>query len=419
MVCEPRQVAIWIIRTLREKGHEAYLAGGCVRDELLGLHPKDFDVATSATPEEVGRLFRSTRSVGKAFGVMQVRRSGTTVEVATFREDAAYTDKRRPDRVTFSDARMDAQRRDFTINALLIDPLDTLEREGGRIIDYVGGLGDLADKRIRAVGNADERLAEDHLRALRAVRFASRLGFEIEPTTASAIGNHAAKLAGVSRERIGDEVRRMLESPARVEAVRLMHGLGLDGPVLDEHPLGPIELLGVGCGAAGLGYAPALAGWALDRARVERPMAPPEEWIPARVQCWRGALCLSNEEQGGFGAVLFGWSRLGAEWLHWGVAQQKRACAAEWFGAAAGLLGAFDPEAAERILARRDELARTESGINPEPFVTGDDLVEAGIQPGPELGMWLRRLYDEQLEGGVRSREEALSRVLLWSRGGA
>jgi len=309
MAMSGREVAVEIVRVLRARGFAGVLAGGCVRDELLGLAPKDYDVATDAGPEQVEKLFPGTREVGKVFGVVpvvrKVRGERVVVEVATFREESGYSDKRRPDSVRFSDARNDALRRDFTINALFIDPLDESERAGGKVIDYVGGLGDLSAKVIRAVGDADARLAEDHLRALRAVRFAARLGFAIEPSTAAAITRHARELAGVSRERIGDEVRRMMLHPARADAVRLMNELGLDGSVLDERAgsHGTVTLEGIAPGLPGAGVVAGLAAWAVDR--LGRP---PGSVLLKEAEAvatgWRKALCLSNEERTGLAAVV-------------------------------------------------------------------------------------------------------------------
>lgn len=169
-----RGVAVDMVRVLRDAGHIAYFAGGCVRDELLGEHPKDYDIATDATPDRVGELFDGARFVGASFGVVQVRRKGVTVEIATFRTDGSYSDRRRPDEVTFSTPDEDAKRRDFTINAMFLDPLadaDISQTQGlasvrGRVIDYVDGLACLRAGLIKAVGLAEDRLAEDHLRAL-------------------------------------------------------------------------------------------------------------------------------------------------------------------------------------------------------------------------------------------------------------
>ena len=212
--------AIGVIERLRANGHTAYLAGGCVRDLLLGVEPNDFDVATDAKPTEIEGYFRKTASVGAAFGVMLVHDFGETIEVATFRSDGSYTDARRPDSVEFSTPKEDAQRRDFTINALFYNPF--AEDEDQQIIDFVDGRADIKAMVLRAVGNPADRLKEDHLRALRAVRFAARYGLEIDQTTSDAIREDASELSGVSVERIGEEVRRMMSHPSRVLAVELL-----------------------------------------------------------------------------------------------------------------------------------------------------------------------------------------------------
>ena len=205
-----------VLKRLREAGHVAYFAGGCVRDELLGLTPKDFDIATDAPPDRVRQLFTNTQAVGAAFGVILVRHSQSVIEVATFRTDLEYHDGRRPQGVKFTTAEEDAQRRDFTINGLFLDPIEN------RVIDYVGGQADLNAKVLRAIGNPDQRFAEDHLRLLRAIRFASRFALQIDPLTATAIKAHAHELPRINPERIGDELRRMLTSTTRIIAWRLL-----------------------------------------------------------------------------------------------------------------------------------------------------------------------------------------------------
>lgn len=275
---------------LRGAGHEAYFAGGCVRDELLGLTPSDYDVATDAVPARIASLFRSTNEVGAAFGVVLVKVRGVVVETATFRSDGSYSDKRRPDSVRFSDAREDAARRDFTVNALFLDPFARDGGEasplGGVVIDYVGGVADLRAGVLRAVGEAEKRLGEDHLRALRGVRLAARLGFEIEEGTRRAIRADASALLGVSRERVGDEVRRILAHPSRARGVALMEELGLARAVLgDGAPsAGPDAGLVAGL-EAGVGAMVALGAWLLERGEGE-----------AGVPRARERLCLSNDE---------------------------------------------------------------------------------------------------------------------------
>lgn len=419
MVESPREAALRIVRTLRDGGHEAYLAGGCVRDELLGLAPKDYDVATDATPSRVGSLFRRTREVGKSFGVMLVSMGAFVVEVTTFRREHGYSDRRRPDSVEFCDAVSDAHRRDFTINALFIDPLAPPEMVrgvavAGHVIDHVGGLVDMDRALIRAVGDPERRLAEDNLRALRAVRFAARLGFAIEESTARAIRQHAAELAGVSRERIGDELRRMLAERSRADAASLIETLGLDAPVFDEPPRASTSDVGVLRSLAGPApFSTALAAWAIDRTG---PAAFDGERA-ALVARYRRALCLSNDERAALDDTLEGLSLLVHRWDGLRVAWQKRAAASAWFAQSAKLLDAIDEPRAARLEARVHELEASEGGIAPTPLVTGDDLVAAGIAPGPMFGKWLDAVYDAQLEGGPRTRSEALELARSLSTG--
>ncbi|MGL4463910.1 MAG: CCA tRNA nucleotidyltransferase, partial [Planctomycetia bacterium] len=220
--------AVDVVRRLRAAGFEALWAGGCVRDLLLGLEPKDYDVASSARPSDVAALFRKTVAVGESFGVVRVvgprpiaDGPALEVEVAAFRSDGVYTDGRRPDAVVYSDPREDALRRDFTINGLFLDP------ETGRIDDYVGGRADLAAGVVRAVGDPVARFTEDKLRLLRAVRFAARFGFALDERSAAAVKAMAGQLRVVSPERILMEARAMLEPPTRLAALDRLVDLGL------------------------------------------------------------------------------------------------------------------------------------------------------------------------------------------------
>jgi tRNA nucleotidyltransferase/poly(A) polymerase len=217
-----------VVRHLRAKGYEAWFAGGCVRDGLLGRAPADYDVATSAPPETVRRLFKRTVPVGMRFGVILVLDGPYRFEVATFRSDAAYVDGRRPSAVHFGTAEQDAQRRDFTINALLADPFT------GEVIDYVGGRADLRAGVIRAIGDPQARISEDRLRMLRAVRFAARLGFTIEPRTRDAIVAAAPTVVDMAAERIGDEIAKMLTEGNARRAFELLDDTGLLRVVLPE-----------------------------------------------------------------------------------------------------------------------------------------------------------------------------------------
>ncbi|MCS7016872.1 MAG: HD domain-containing protein [Gemmatales bacterium] len=228
-----RQFAVRVVERLRQAGYEAYWAGGCVRDMLLGLTPHDYDVATSARPEEVQRLFRRTVAVGASFGVVEVigpKVDGERlkVQVATFRREGPYSDGRHPDSVTFTTAAEDAQRRDFTINGLFYDPLR------GEVLDYVGGQRDLQARLLRAIGNPYERFEEDKLRMLRAVRLAAQFQLTIETTTATAIRQLAEQIRVVSAERIAEELRRLLVHPRRRQGLELLHELHLLPAVLPE-----------------------------------------------------------------------------------------------------------------------------------------------------------------------------------------
>lgn len=226
---EPRALAEQIALRLRAAGHSAYFVGGCVRDALLGRPPKDWDVATSARPDQVSDLFPGSELVGAHFGVVQVRRAGASVEVATFRSDMEYVDGRHPTAVTFeTDPRQDVLRRDFTINALLLDP------ETNEVLDFVGGRDDLAARIIRTVGDPRRRFAEDHLRMLRAIRFAARLGFALDPATLSAIRELAPAIHSVSAERIREELARILTEGGARRGFELLDESGLLAQILPE-----------------------------------------------------------------------------------------------------------------------------------------------------------------------------------------
>src|SRR6185369_15006192 len=222
------QLAADVVRRLRAAGFETYLAGGCVRDRLLGREPGDYDVATAAPPDAVRELFRRTVGVGAAFGVMLVLEGDWQFEVATFRSDDAYVDGRRPTAVHFGSAEMDAQRRDFTINALFQDP------ETGEVIDFVGGRADLRAGLVRAIGDAEARIKEDRLRMLRAARFAARFDFALAPETLAAIRVAASSVTDMAAERIGDEIVKMLTEGRAKRAFELLDATGLLPVVLPE-----------------------------------------------------------------------------------------------------------------------------------------------------------------------------------------
>ncbi|MEC8929698.1 MAG: CCA tRNA nucleotidyltransferase [Verrucomicrobiota bacterium] len=223
-----REIAVDIIRRLAAAGHEAYLVGGCVRDELRGVPPQDYDIATSAKPDEVEALFERTVGVGKKFGVMMVLEGSGEFQVATFRADAGYDDGRRPSAVTFSTARADAERRDFTVNGLFLDPLTTT------LHDWVDGQADLQARLLRTIGDPDARFGEDNLRLLRAIRFAAQLDFQIEPATFTAVRAHAEKIQNVSAERVRDELLKLFRPPHAACGLDLLRDSGLMAQVLPE-----------------------------------------------------------------------------------------------------------------------------------------------------------------------------------------
>ena len=402
-----RAAAVDVARRLQDAGHTAYFAGGCVRDELLGLEPTDYDVATDATPDRIRALFDRTSEVGAAFGVMLVRLRRQTIEVATFREEGAYSDRRRPDEVRFATPERDAKRRDFTVNALFLDPVAADEPDPGglgaihgHVIDLVGGVDDLRGKRIRAVGDPNDRLAEDHLRALRAVRLAARLGFEIEPATARAIREHASELVGVSRERIGEEVRRMMRHPSRARAVSMLHQLGLDAPVLGE-AVGDRPLAALNALRPEASPVAALGAWAIDRFGVDAALA--------GVASWRSRLMLSNDEWRALQSALSVLATLRTGWGGAPVAARKRLLTGDGADDARALLRAIDPDASAALEREGERLAGDGVGLRPRPLLTGDDLIRLGLRPGPGFKGLLDLVYDAQLEGRVASLDDAVA----------
>jgi poly(A) polymerase len=408
-----RDAAVGIVRRLRGAGHVAYLAGGCVRDALLGVQPQDYDVATDARPEAVRKLFRRSRYVGEAFGVVLVYERGHPFEVATFRTEWGYEDGRRPGGVEFTDAEHDARRRDFTVNGLFADPLDEkldpAPAGKDRVIDYVGGVKDLEARVLRAIGDPGERFREDYLRMLRAARFAARLGFEIDPGTAEAVRTSAEKLAKISRERIGQEVRLMLTGTAPARAASLMQALRIDGPTLNEGCLdAPSVVLGALPG--GSGYALSLAAWMLDRAGASGSVEDAARFIESeakpKLRGWRRALCLSNGDRDALGHLLSLLPRV-KEWEGLGVAKRKRLLAEPGWADAWTLVRVLGPAAfVERVEAEAAPLLA--EGVAPQRYVTGDDLLAMGVRAGPRIGDILEAVYDAQLEGKVRNKDEGL-----------
>jgi len=436
-----------IVLALRAAGHQAYFAGGCVRDLLLGAEPKDFDVATSATPDIVQRLFPKTLAVGAHFGVILVcDPSGVTTEIATFRNDGAYSDGRRPDAVRFStDAREDVLRRDFTINGMLLDPV-SFEETGdaaSATLDFVGGRDDLAAGILRAIGQPSLRFAEDKLRMLRAVRFAARLDFEIEPQTMAAIRDAAGQIGQVSCERIRDELTLMLTEGQARRAFELLDASGLLQQVLPEatrmhgvqqppefHPEGDVwEHTMLLLEKLQPGSSPTLAWGALlhDIGKPATYRAPdpadPDDRIRFNghvevgvriAETVLGRLRFSNEDTAQIVALVKNHMRFG-DVLQMRESTLKRFLrlprfdehlALHWLDCMSchGNLTLYD------FAKQQYETAPPEQ-IQPKLLVTGRDLIAAGYRPGPQFKAMLETSEDAQLEGRVSTTEEALALV--------
>jgi poly(A) polymerase len=436
-----REFAVQVVQRLRAAGYQALWAGGCVRDELLGLTPKDYDVATDARPEDVRRLFRRTVAVGMSFGVVEVlgprpseseEQAPLNVEVATFRSDIGYSDGRHPDHVVFSSAREDALRRDFTVNGMFFDPVEN------RLIDYVGGQEDLKTRTLRAIGEPEARFAEDKLRMLRAVRIATGFDLTIDLHTAAAIRTMASEIKVVSAERIGEELRRLLVYPQRARGVNLLYELGLveailpellpmrglpqglpDAPTGDlwDHVLRVLELLG-----PSVSFPLAFAALLHDVGKPRTVGRTPErytfyshEHVGRRLASEISTrLRLSNAERGRI------------EWL---VEKHQILCDVRDMRTSK-LKMILAHEGIRELLAlhRADALASgrsedhvdyceqllsewTEADLNPPPLLTGHDLQRHGLQPGPEFKRLLDAVREGQLESTITTPKQALDLV--------
>jgi poly(A) polymerase len=426
-----RDLALSIVERLRAHGHAAYLAGGCVRDLLLGREPKDYDVATDARPARIGEVFPDALPVGAQFGVMLVHREGLQVEVATFRSDHAYLDGRRPSSVTFtSSAEQDARRRDFTINGLFLDPLTD------QILDYVGGRDDLAAGIIRAIGDPAERFAEDYLRLVRAVRFAARLGFEIEPGTLAAIRTQAPAITQVAVERVREELVRILTEGGARRGLELLDWTGLLMQILPEisamkgvaqppefHPEGdvwihtllmlemlrnPSPTLALGVLLHDVGKPPTFH--VAERIRFDGHVE-----IGARMAA---AIC---------GRLRF--SRRDAErivalvenHLRFKDAPRMKQSTLKRFLRLEGFeehleLHRLDCLSSHRNLENYEFVRQAwttlpQEAIQPAPLLTGRDLIAAGYTPGPVFRRMLQAVEDAQLENRIKTRSEALELV--------
>ncbi len=393
-----RQAAEYIIHQLAENGFTALLAGGCVRDELLGIEPKDFDVATNATPDEVRQLFRRTEMVGAKFGVVLVRKFSQMIEVATFRKDGVYSDGRHPDNITLGTIDDDARRRDFTINGMFHDII------ADRIIDNVGGRDDLAAKLVRAIGDPGQRLREDHLRMLRAVRFAARLEFSIEAQTHAAIRSAADKLSAISTERVREELRLILTHANRADGWRMLVSTGLVGHIFAEYnfDLATHEV------EQRLSALPAESAFhtALACLLIELE--------PRRAERMCRTFSSPNTEARAVGWLLSHLPRV-REAAALELADVKLLAADDRFQDLLALLRAC-LSADGHSLDAFDCLTQRVAEIPPEhlapsPLITGADLIARKIPQGPIYARTLEALYRAQLNGELNSREEALRRL--------
>lgn len=408
---DPRcQFALDVVKQLRSHGFQALWAGGCVRDKLLGTQPKDYDVATNAVPAEVIRVFGEHRTipVGAAFGVVMIpgptKRHGQ-VEVATFRSDGQYLDGRRPDSIRFCSPREDAQRRDFTINGMFFDPIEN------NILDFVDGQTDLNQKIIRAIGNPIERFNEDRLRMLRAVRFAAALGFSLHPETLHAIQTQHQRIHSVSIERIFQELRRMLAHPSRATALQLLATSQLLTEVLPElsHILQIPEKLSYHIRTLQLlesvHFEPALA---LLLQPLHTQNAKPTQQIGRRLK-------MSNQEIDDVAWILDSiptLRQIASKPLHIlkPLVAHKLAPLLLAAAAAEDLANnrpANDSEFAWHYLAHTPT-----QQLSPDPLLNGDDLIKAGIKPGPAMREILNAVRNAQLDEHINHPTEALQLAL-------
>jgi tRNA nucleotidyltransferase/poly(A) polymerase len=451
-----RHTATEIVRRLRNAGFEAFWAGGCVRDALLGREPHDYDVATNATPDQIEALFSHTIPVGKQFGVIIVVEGGDQFQVATFRAEENYQDGRRPGTVRFSHAREDAIRRDFTVNALFYDPITE------QVHDWVNGEKDLRARLIRTVGSPDERFAEDHLRLLRAVRFAAQLGFDIEAQTMAAVRKHAEKIKLTSAERIRDELNKLFAPPHAARGLTLLHESGLMPHVFPElvptltcdqspdyHPEGTVfnhirlmlenlpteqrtALSGEAPGRetnAGQGCPPLLASlaWSALLHDIAKP-----------VTATRGEDGLihfyTHEKVGADMAEVIlqrlKFPRRQTDEIVTAVRHHmqfkdapkmrkntlRRMLLRETFPLELAL-HRLDCLGSHRQLDIYDFLVEQQAHLNDQPhlhppLLTGADMIALGMKPGPEMGALLHELRDHQLADELKTPEEARVWVL-------
>jgi tRNA nucleotidyltransferase/poly(A) polymerase len=397
-----KQTAIKVIKRLQRNGFQALLAGGCVRDMLLGRRAKDYDVATEARPEDVIRLFKRTLKVGAQFGVVIVLTEDRQVEVATFRTETGYADGRHPGSVEFSNAAEDAARRDFTINGMFYDPLQK------QVIDYADGQADLKLKIVRTIGKPEERFGEDYLRMLRAVRFSTQLDFAIEPATWSAIRSNAGNIARISGERIAMELEGILVNPNRAAGASMLIESGLVEAIFPglagEQAESAVSILNqlrkkvdfalaLACFFAG-----GETEFAIRSCRVLKL---------SRNQNKHVKFLLANRSKLLDDKMsLADLKKILAEPYFWDLYELQRAIQK------AGGDGRKSTAALTSLRKRIKALGDVE--LQPKPLLNGHDLIRLGAVPGPDLGQLAEEMYIAQLEGTLQSPEQAEQWAKKW-----
>ena len=416
-----RKAAEEVAAKLARAGFEAVFAGGCVRDMLMGREPKDFDIATSATPQSVQELFPKTFAVGAQFGVVVVLHGGYQFEVATFRVDSDYSDGRHPDAVEFGDDRTDVMRRDFTINGMLYDP------KKDKVVDYVEGQQDLKKKIVRCIGEPAHRLAEDKLRILRAVRFSSRLGFEIEPETRETIVRLAPQITVVSQERIKTELELVLTSAAAVKGISEMLEIGLLRPVLPEaEAMSHIRLVTETL----LDHALAVLG-ELSEPSFELALAAllhcsggtdEKELVQESARlvsvAARRLKCSNKERSSAAWLVLNQYALQDAS--ERSLSYLKRLFVHSDFNKLLELVeakvSASCADGRDRDFVGRLFSKLSKEDIQPEPLLSGTDLIEMGLKPSELFSVIIDGVYDAQLNGEIAERHEAIELALKIAR---
>jgi tRNA nucleotidyltransferase/poly(A) polymerase len=394
-----KQAAIQIISRLHKAGFEALLAGGCVRDMLLGKKPKDHDVVTSATPPQICKIFKRTIKVGAKFGVIVVLVDTQQVEVATFRAEVGYTDGRRPDKVSFTSAKEDALRRDFTINGMFYDPLRK------EVIDYVGGREDLKRKTIRTIGIPAERFSEDYLRMLRAVRFSAQLDFKVEKNTLNAVEKYSANIVKISGERIAMELESLFAAQKRARGVKLLLATGLMGrifPIFKNVKAAEFAIRIVGILPKKITFELALASLFAD-CDTDRAMESLDVLKLSRNQLKHIKFLLVKRD------FLLG---------ELSLAQLKIIVAEPYFEDLYLLQKAIlkaDGKSLSALLAvRKRAKALAGKELRPKPLLNGYEIIHLGAKPGPQVGLVSKELYIEQLSERIIAKQEAVNWVKDW-----